>query len=132
MTTRRILLAEDDLDDQKLFCEFLSDRHDIVLLPVAENGVELLETLEKAAGKDLPDLIILDQNMPKSNGLQTLAALKNDDRYAHVPVIIYSTYADENLISNSKTAGAALIVEKPVSKEGYNEMIETILKAVTA
>jgi DNA-binding NarL/FixJ family response regulator len=65
--------------------------------------------------------------MPKSNGLQTLAALKAEDRYAHLPVVIYSTYADEQLISNSKAAGAALVLSKPVSKKGYEEMIDAIL-----
>ena len=130
MAARTILLAEDDADDQKLFCDFLSHRNDIVLMPVAENGVELLQTLDKTIDGILPDLIILDQNMPKSNGLQTLTALKEDTRYAHLPVVIYSTYADDQLISNSKAAGAALVLTKPVSKDGYNEMIETILQLV--
>jgi CheY-like chemotaxis protein len=127
MTLRKILLAEDDTDDQKLFCDFLSHRKDFVLMPVAENGVELMNVLEKTTNEELPHIIILDQNMPKSNGLQTLAALKAEDRYAHLPVVIYSTYADEQLISNSKAAGAALVLSKPVSKKGYEEMIDAIL-----
>ena len=125
------MLAEDDADDQKLFCEFLSHRNDVLLLPVAENGVELLATLEQATADKLPDLIVLDQNMPKSNGLQTLVALKEHSRFSHLPVIIYSTYADEQLISSSKAAGAVLVIAKPFSKEGYHQMIETILEVVS-
>lgn len=128
MTTWRILLAEDDADDQKLFNDFLSHRTDIELLPVAENGEELLEVLERITAGHLPHIIILDQNMPKCNGLQTLAALKENDRYAHLPVIIYSTYADEQLISSSKSAGAALVVTKPISKKGYEEMMDAVLE----
>ena len=128
MTARRILLAEDDGDDQQLFCEFLSHRKDTVLMPAAENGVELLETLEKAEDEELPDLIILDQNMPKLNGLQTLVAIKNNHRYAQVPVVIYSTYMDDQLIKKSKEAGASLVVTKPMSRQGYHEMMDTILK----
>jgi CheY-like chemotaxis protein len=132
MTTWKILLAEDDTDDQKLFCDFLAHRTDIVLMPVAENGVVLLEELEKIASDELPHIIILDQNMPKSNGLQTLAAIKEDSRFAHLPVIIYSTYTDDQLIQHSMASGAALVTAKPVSKKGYEQMIDTVLKVVTS
>ena len=64
MNPWKILLAEDDSDDQKLFCDFLLHRTDIVLMPVAENGAEALEILERTTDEELPDLIILDQNMP--------------------------------------------------------------------
>lgn len=127
MTLWKILLAEDDGDDQKLFCDFLSHRKDIVIMPVAENGEELLELLENTPNQDLPHVIVLDQNMPKSNGLQTLAALKARDRFAHLPVIIYSTYLDKQLVSNSKAAGAALVIAKPIAKKGYEEMMDAIL-----
>ena len=129
--TVRILLAEDDGDDQQLFCDFLSHRTDIVLMPATENGEELLEALEKAEDEELPDIIILDQNMPKLNGLQTLAAIKINDRYAHLPVVIYSTYMDEQLISKSKEAGADLALTKPVSRKGYDEMINGVLKLLS-
>jgi CheY-like chemotaxis protein len=130
MTARRILLAEDDADDKALFCDFLSHRSDIVLLPVAENGVELMDVLNDLATEELPDVIILDQNMPKQNGLQTLAALKEHDRYAHLPIVIYSTYTDEQLINSSNNAGAKLVVSKPVSRQGYEEMIDVIIQAI--
>ena len=130
MTAWKILLAEDDADDQKLFVDFLAHRTDFQLLPVVENGVELLETLDTVDNKDLPDIIILDQNMPKSNGLQTLSILKQSERYEHLPVVIYSTYTDDQLITNSKNAGASMVLSKPVTKQGYEEMIDSILKLV--
>ena len=131
MTARRILLAEDDSDDQQLFCDFLSQRTDIVLMPIAENGVELLEALEKATPEELPDIIILDQNMPKLNGLQTLAAIRMNNRYHQMPVVIYSTYMDERLLRKSREAGAALGVTKPVSRQGYNQMVDSLLQLIT-
>lgn len=130
MIARRILLAEDDADDKALFCDFLSHRSDILLLPVAENGVELMDVLNDLATEELPDVIILDQNMPKQNGLQTLAVLKEHHRYAHLPIVIYSTYTDEQLINSSNNAGAALVVSKPVSRQGYEEMIDVIIQAI--
>jgi CheY-like chemotaxis protein len=131
MTARKILLAEDDADDKALFCDFLAHRKDIELLPIAENGVELIDALHTFDDSDLPHVVILDQNMPKRNGLQTLAALKENNRFSHLPVVIYSTYTDEQLINSSHAAGAALVVAKPTSKQGYEEMIDAILQAIS-
>ena len=129
MAPKKILLAEDDMDDQKLFYDFLRHREDIVLMPVAENGVHLFDSLEKiTSADDLPDLIILDQNMPKRSGLQTLQLLKNTNRYAHIPVMVYSTYTDQQLIKISSEMGAFSVASKPVTKDGYDEMINCFLK----
>ena len=127
MEKRKILIAEDDADDQQFLHDFLKARADIILLPIATNGVELLHCLEQIQEPAaFPDVIILDQNMPKKNGLQTLQHLKDDRRYAHIPVIIYSTYTDDQLIKNGEKYGACLVVPKPVSKEGYDLMITTV------
>jgi len=131
MSPKKILLAEDDIDDQKLFCDFLNHREDIVLMPVVENGVHLFDSLEKiASAEDLPDLIILDQNMPKRSGLQTLQLLKTTNRYAHIPVMVYSTYTDQQLIKISSEMGAFSVASKPVTKDGYDEMINCFLKVL--
>ncbi|HWJ90180.1 MAG TPA: response regulator [Flavisolibacter sp.] len=132
MVPKKILLAEDDVDDQRLFHDFLQHRTDIVLMPVVENGVEVFETLEKIDRADeLPDLIILDQNMPKSNGLQTLEALKHNTDYSAIPVAVYSTYTDAQLIESCIAAGACAVITKPLTKEGYNQMIEECLQYVS-
>lgn len=129
MVKRRILLAEDDEDDRQFFQDFLQSRNDVVLMPIVENGVLLVDLLKGIQDHaDLPDLIILDQNMPKQNGLQTLEFLKGDRRYRHIPIVIYSTYADERLLKNGSEKGACIVLPKPVTKEGYNEMLETLFK----
>jgi CheY-like chemotaxis protein len=130
MLKRKILLVEDDVDDQRFFNEFLQNRKDLVLLPIADNGevlFEILHSISKSA--DLPDYIILDQNMPKINGLQALQLLKADTRYAHIPVSIYSTYTDEDLIQKGMATGACDVVSKPISKEGYNQMVDAFFRA---
>jgi len=128
---RRLLVAEDDLDDQELMMFFLADRSDIQLMNFAKDGVQLWETLELIPEeKQLPDLIILDQNMPRQNGIQTLQALKSSKRYNSIPVVIYSTYADEMLINRAVESGAALILTKPLNRPGYHEMIDTIFEAI--
>jgi CheY-like chemotaxis protein len=126
---KRILLAEDDRDDQSLFFEFLQNRTDLVLLPAVENGVELISYLEKQPDESLSNLlIILDQNMPKKNGLNTLEFLKETPRFSHIPVMIYSTYTDPESIRKGKELGAALIYSKPLDHNGYQKMIDEFLQ----
>ena len=127
MSPKKILLAEDDSDDSILFHEYLQDRTDIVLLPTVENGIELFEYLYKTSKKHLPDLIILDQNMPKKNGIQTLIELKADKAYSDIPVVVYSTYTDNQLIKACTVKGARMVVSKPLTRKGYQEMMDDFL-----
>ena len=130
MLKRKVLLAEDDEDDRHFFQSFLQSRDDVVLLPIAEDGLLLIDQLQNINNEaDLPDLIILDQNMPRQSGLQTLEFLKKDKRFRHIPIVIYSTYADENLVKKSSEKGACMVLAKPFNKEGYVEMIEQVFKA---
>src|SRR5688572_16728964 len=115
MLPKKVLLAEDDKDDQELFVAFLDERNDIELMPVAEDGSGVISFLKVAVqNEQLPDIIILDHNMPKMNGLQTLELLKDDPHLKHIPVMIYSTYADQHLTEASKRSGACLVATKPV------------------
>jgi CheY-like chemotaxis protein len=130
MTPRKILIAEDDVDDRDLLTAFLSDRKDIVLMPMVENGVEIIEALDKIkVTTSLPDMIVLDHNMPKRNGLQTLKLLKSTDQYSSIPVMVYSTYIDDSLEKLCAANGAAIITTKPFTKKGYHEMIDEFLSA---
>lgn len=125
---KKILLAEDDADDAAFLTEFITGRADVELLPVAENGEEVLAYLSDLVGESsLPDAIILDQNMPKRNGLQTLQWLKSTERYAAIPVMIYSTYPNDSLVKQSTAAGAAFVMPKPINREGYGKLMDTLL-----
>ena len=129
MIPKSILLAEDDEDDRLFFKDFLNDRQDLILLPPAENGIELLEALEAAKEKnELPDLIILDQNMPKLNGLQTLERIKQDKHFTGIPVFVYSTYTTGDLVKNCLRAGAAMVLSKPANKSDYSGMIDAFFE----
>lgn len=128
MGQKKILLAEDDLDDQELFFDFLLKRGDVDLMPIVDNGVALIEYLSGISEMHaFPDLIVLDQNMPLKNGIQTLQYLKTDTRYRHIPVIIYSTYTDDRLVNTCSSLGASGVFTKPFTKEGYENMINDFL-----
>ncbi len=129
----KIVLAEDDSDDKFFFVYFLEDRQDIAILNCVENGLEVLEFLNALADDDdLPDMILLDQNMPKMNGLETLKLLKINSRYSHIPVFVYSTYADLNLTDNCLAAGAVRVYQKPTNKDSYNLMIDSLIETINS
>jgi CheY-like chemotaxis protein len=130
MIAKSILLAEDDEDDRFFFGDFLQDREDVIMLPPAENGIELLIALNAAKEKNsLPDLIILDQNMPKLNGVQTLERIRQDKRYDSIPVFVYSTYTTDDLVKTCMSIGATLVLAKPADKAGYSDMIDAFFEA---
>lgn len=125
---RKILLAEDDSDDTFFFFDFLGKRSDIALLPSVTNGVEVIDYLNDTNSEgELPDVIILDQNMPKLSGKETLKALKSTSQYASIAVVIYSTYVGPQLADECLKLGATLVETKPVTKNGYNKMIDNVL-----
>ncbi|TDE12093.1 response regulator [Dyadobacter psychrotolerans] len=126
----KILLADDDTDDRWFFQDFLKHRTDVAFFPSVTDGVEVLEYLNSVeADSDFPHVIILDQNMPKLSGKETLCELKANPRYSEIAIVIYSTYTDQKLIDDCRLLGALTVQPKPVSLEGYNEMIDAILKA---
>jgi CheY-like chemotaxis protein len=131
MRKMRVLVAEDDADDRFIFDNFLGKRADIEILPFAENGLDVFSLLELMQRQgNLPDMIILDHNMPKMNGRQTLEQLKTIEHYADIPVFVYSTYADTQLIDTCTLSGATMVVSKPITNEGYQELMDNFLEAI--
>ncbi len=127
----KVILVEDDPDDRDLFHAFLEDRDDITVIASVGDGTELVSFLEeKKTDDDLPDLIVLDQNMPRMNGKQTLRFLQQHKRYHHIAAVIYSTYADTNLIADCNALGARIVASKPIDHEGYQKMMDDFLAAV--
>jgi CheY-like chemotaxis protein len=126
---KSVILVDDDIEDCELFLTFFANRKDIHLLPPLLNGIELISYLaEIKSDDDLPNLIILDQNMPKMNGKQTLAFLKSEERYSNISAVIYSTYTDSALITDCKKLGADMVATKPIDNEGYQKMMDDFLR----
>jgi len=91
----KVLLIEDNLIEvmkMKRTISFLELEH---TLSVANNGEEGLKTLEDKS--KLPDLILLDLNMPKLSGIEFLSILKNNDEIKHIPTVILTTSDNQNI-----------------------------------
>lgn len=125
---KRIMLAEDDEDDKWIFTEIMKGltADGNIHFKAVDNGLQIIQALEN--NPELPDLVILDQNMPQLNGKETLQLIKKSDRFSHIPVVIYSTYNDSRLSNECFEIGATQIITKPDTFEGFREMIETLVK----
>lgn len=123
----KILLVEDDIDDRLIFADLLNATDPNALLTFAENGLEMIDLLEKATSANLPDIIILDQNMPKMTGKESLIFLKENQRYRHIPAFIYSTYPVLEFYRECLQLGARDVLAKPDTMQAYRKMIERFL-----
>lgn len=125
---RKILLADDDGDDRLIFTQvFDLLGNNKAVLSIVENGLEVIDFLEHITDDGLPDLIILDHNMPKMNGKQALSYIKTNERFKNINVIIYSTYNDAPFIEECGKMGAASIEVKPSSYDEYVTMVQRFL-----
>jgi CheY-like chemotaxis protein len=87
-----ILWVDDDLDDLEMFSQAAKEVCADTKLVLTHNGLEALAYLADAkASGNLPCLVVLDMNMPKLGGRETLVAIKKDPAYAHINVVIFTT-----------------------------------------
>lgn len=126
-----ILLVDDDADDRLLFEEIYTELgYNKGQLKQLENGQEVVEYITGASSDELPALIILDHNMPKMTGEQTLRYLKSKPEYSGIPVVVYSTSIFGQFADDCKNLGAVLVIEKPGLYRDYNDMIAKVMALV--
>jgi CheY-like chemotaxis protein len=128
-TVRHICLADDDSDDYLLFSSSLEDIDKTVQFTWCSTGEKLLNFLKTTA--ELPDLILLDLNMPTMDGPTCLRQLKADPVFRHVPVVMFSTASSPAIIKEVEEQGALKYILKPHSIAGYKAIINELL-AITA
>lgn len=120
-----ILLIEDDAIEVMKLHRTISSKgldHNII---EANNGVEALEILKNK--EELPDIILLDLNMPKINGIEFLSILKADEVLKYLPTIVLTTSQNHKDILECYKIGIAGYVIKPLKYQEYVEKIEKVL-----
>jgi CheY-like chemotaxis protein len=116
-----ILLADDDPDDRLLTAEAFAEARLANQLHTVEDGVALMDFLHRRppyTDKPRPGLILLDLNMPRKDGRQALAEIKNNPDLAHIPVVVLTTSAEEEDVLRTYELGANSYITKPVTFEG--------------
>ncbi|MDQ3017234.1 MAG: response regulator [Bacteroidota bacterium] len=118
-----IMLVEDDLDDQKFFVEAICLIENATLYGISDNGKEALERLQDQ--EKLPDIIFMDINMPRMNGIDCLKAIHANPLTTDIPIVMLSTSAGESAIS--QLIGAKGFITKPISLESLQHLVSSMI-----
>ncbi len=119
-------MADDDTDDLFLFKNALDEVSTEVFLTVASDGQHLMERLEQDT-PPCPDFILLDLNMPRKNGFECLAELKQSEKFKGIPVVIFSTSGDSDAVEKAFHSGASRFAKKPRSFKKLKSLIKELL-----
>lgn len=132
MKKKSILLVEDNADDEFITVKAIKESKIENEIVVAHDGEEALDYIFRK-GKysdltfdDLPTLIILDLKLPKKNGLEVLEEIRNNPETQFIPVIILTSFEEENDLTKSYQKGANSFVVKPVDVNKFKENVQKL------
>jgi len=111
MDKKRILIVDDEEDLRKMLkFRLVSVGYDVV------EGLDGQDGLDKARSTN-PDLIVLDLMLPKIDGFRVCRMLKFDEKYKHIPIIMFTARAQKQDVETSKEMGADAYINKPFEPE---------------
>jgi CheY-like chemotaxis protein len=125
----KILLVEDNPGDARLAVEALKESKVNNNLYHAKDGVEAMAFLRgerEYAGMPLPDLVLLDLNMPRKDGREVLAEIKADPDLRVIPVVVLTTSEAERDLVRSYDLHANAYVVKPIDLDRFVEVVQAI------
>jgi CheY-like chemotaxis protein len=124
-----ILIVEDNAGDARLIKEVFNETKVCNSLYFVKDGVEVMDFLRgkgKYKGVPLPDLIILDLNLPKKDGREVLEEIKTDEKLKHIPVVIMTISQAEEDIFKSYNLHANCYVTKPIDLAQFTRVVKSI------
>ena len=122
-----ILLVEDNVRDARLAEETLKDSKINNNLYHVKDGVEAMQYLRRQgeyAGVPVPDLILLDLNLPRKDGREVLAEVKEDPRLRLIPVVVMTSSEAERDLVRTYVLHANAYVVKPIDMDGFVEVVQ--------
>lgn len=123
----QVLLVDDNPGDVLLMQETFEELHVGVEVLTAGDGAEALDTLARGmADGRLPDLVVLDLNMPGMNGIEVLQAVRASDGLRHLPVIIMTSTAAEEEVVEAYRHYASSFVTKPQRPAEMTEALRSL------
>jgi CheY-like chemotaxis protein len=125
---KNILLADDDADDRDFFADALNEISVHTELTIANDGAELMTMLKETITEPPPPhILFLDLNMPRKNGFECLKEIRETPRLKNIPVVIFSTTANDKAIDTTYSLGANCYIQKPGSYQLLKRAIEIVL-----
>jgi two-component system, response regulator len=122
----KILLVEDNIEDVAIARRVLKHNNLSDDLIVAAGGMEALAALQELASANLPQLILLDLNLPDISGIDLLRLIKEDKRLSAIPVVILTGSNEDLDIQKSYDLGAGSYLVKPISNHALMLVIEKL------
>jgi CheY-like chemotaxis protein len=123
----KVMYVDDDIDDHFIFSRILDDIEiKTELTTVTESENFIISVLQS----ELPDVIFLDLNMPRKNGYECLAEIKQSEELKHIPVVIYSTSYYKSILDILYKAGAFYCIHKSTERDQTKAMIKNVLESV--
>lgn len=129
-TKSLIFIVDDDDDDRNFISTALQSFIDISSIRLFENGKELINALSK--GTHIPNLIVLDLNMPHMDGFEALAQIRKTWAAKDLPVIILSTSNDENDRAKCEKLGANRYITKPTQIKQYESIAGDLILLINS
>jgi CheY-like chemotaxis protein len=126
-----ILLVDDDEDDRYLTREAFHQHYPASRISFAEDGEDLLDFLKyqgryTGAAHTLPELILLDLNMPRKDGREALREIKASEHLRHIPIVVLTTSDAKEDIETSYFNGANSFITKPPTFQRLSEVTQAI------
>lgn len=131
MKKLQILLVEDNEGDILLTTEALETMQLATEISVVKNGIEAIDYMTQSGDYveiDLPDLVLLDINLPIKNGFEVLSAIRTHEKSKHIPVIMLTTSSSISDQSVSNCLNANLFITKPSEINNYEQVVSMIEK----
>ncbi len=125
----QVLVVEDSKPDADLLAILFQQVQipiDLHLVHDGQQAIDFLFQRDSYANAPVPDLVLLDLNLPKKDGRQVLKELKSADDRKRVPVLMLSTSNNEDDVSNAYDLGASGFVSKPVGLDEYQRMVNVV------
>lgn len=128
---KTILLAEDNSKDIELTLEAMAENNLGNQVVIARDGVEAMEYLRREGKYKLhkagnPCVILLDNKMPRMDGIEVLRNIRSDDKLKRIPVVMVTSSREEKDLINSYELGVNAYVVKPVSFQQFIEAVKQI------
>lgn len=124
---KNLLLIDDDEEDHEFFIEAVREIDSSLTCTCILDGEDALKNL-KDEDAVLPDLIVLDTNMPKVTGKQILKELKSDLKLRQIPVVMYSTFFSDKDSEELTKLGAVHYLSKPSKFQDFTSSLNELLK----
>lgn len=123
-----ILIVDDDADDREIIRDALRSNNNKAEYTSLESGDALLQYLHENKDNGLPDLIMLDLNLPGMDGREALKEIKSIDAFQKIPIIVFTTSSSDLDKQTAYESGASCFVTKPDTFDKLVEITGCILK----